>query len=235
MFVDLVILSEKALIMADEIKFYRVNEPYGCFSNFSPHPIFLDGTTWPTTEHYFQAQKFLDWQYRSQILSEKSPMIAARMGRNRSWPLRADWEQVKDDVMRQALRAKIMQHAEVRETLLATGDAIIIEHTKNDHYWADGGDGSGKNMLGQLLMEIRAELTRDGDFKQLADPLLPPWLKYPDIPRYSIGWRMGYGESYMFEWRSWYGGLSRLGKSSYQALYPEPEEWHDFYTPNEDD
>lgn len=147
--------------MAHEIKFYRVNEPYGCFSNFSPHPIFLDGISWPTSEHYFQAQKFADWQYRSKIQREPSPMIAARMGRNRSWSLRDDWEHVKDDVMRTAVRAKVLQHADVREMLLATGDAIIIEHTANDGYWADGGDGSGKNMLGKILMEIRADLINE--------------------------------------------------------------------------
>lgn len=215
--------------MGNVISFYRVNEPYGCFSNFSPHPVFLDGTTWRTTEHYFQAQKFLDWAYRAQILHATSPMIAARMGRNRSWPLRPDWEAVKDDVMRKALWAKTMQHAAVRETLLATGDALLVEHTSNDRYWADGGDGSGKNMLGILWMEVRAALTKHGPYDELADPMLPPWLVYPDIPRYSIGWRMGDGESYMAEWSSWYGGLTPKGQGTYQTRYPEPEAWQGVY------
>jgi ribA/ribD-fused uncharacterized protein len=85
-------------------------------------------------------------------------MIAARMGRDRNRPCRVDWEKVKDDVMREAVRAKFLQHADLRATLLATGDAQIVEHTKNDSYWGDGGDGSGKNMLGRILMEVRAEL-----------------------------------------------------------------------------
>src|SRR6266545_384348 len=215
--------------MANVIKFYRVTDPYGCFSNFSPHKVYLDGTTWPTTEHYFQAQKFLDYQYRWDILRAPSPMIAARMGRGRSKPLRSDWEQIKDDIMRQALRAKVMQHADVRELLLATGDALIIEHTHNDHYWADGGDGSGKNMLGKLWMEVRAELTKDGPYNELAHMLLPPWLSYPDISRYSIGWRMGDGEEYMCNWAVWFDGLTADGKEEYQKHYPEPEEWHGFY------
>jgi len=42
------------------ILFYRVNEPFGCFSNFSRHPVSIDGRTWPTTEHYFQAMKLPD-------------------------------------------------------------------------------------------------------------------------------------------------------------------------------
>ena len=42
--------------------------------------------------------------------------------------------------------------------LLATGETLLVEHTANDNYWADGGDGSGKNRLGQLLMRLRDEL-----------------------------------------------------------------------------
>jgi ribA/ribD-fused uncharacterized protein len=60
--------------------------------------------------------------------------------------------------MREAVRAKFTQHKELRAMLLSTGDAELIEHTANDNYWPDGGDGSGKNMLGKILMEIRAEL-----------------------------------------------------------------------------
>ena len=67
---------------------------------------------------------------------------------------------LRDQVMLDALCAKFSQHAELRETLLGTGDAELVEHTKNDSYWADGGDGSGKNMLGKLLEQVRAELNQ---------------------------------------------------------------------------
>ena len=87
-----------------------------------------------------------------------SPMDAALEGRNRQNPLRVDWEEVKDKVMLQALRMKFSQNPEIAKELLATGDAILIEHTQNDAYWADGGDGSGKNKLGLLLMQVREEL-----------------------------------------------------------------------------
>jgi N-glycosidase YbiA len=140
------------------IRFYRLKEPYGEFSNFSPHPIELKGRVWPTTEHYFQAQKFAGTDHEEAVRLAASPMIAARMGRSRARPLRADWETVKDDVMREALRAKFTQHAALRALLLATGSADLIEHTKTDRYWADGGDGTGKNRLGKLLMELRREL-----------------------------------------------------------------------------
>ena len=80
------------------------------------------------------------------------------MGRDRAKPLRADWESVKDDIMREAVRAKFTQHADLRSLLLSTGDSTLVEHTTKDSYWADAGDGSGKNRLGEILMEIRVEL-----------------------------------------------------------------------------
>ena len=140
------------------IRFYRVDAPYGCFSNFSRHPIVLDGLEWPTSEHYFQAQKFAGTPHAEAVRRAKTPRLAAELGRERHRPLRADWEQVKDDAMRTAVRAKFSQHAELREILLGTGDRELIEHTTNDSYWGDGGDGSGGNMLGRILMEVRAEL-----------------------------------------------------------------------------
>jgi N-glycosidase YbiA len=143
------------------INFYSVSGDYGCFSNFSPHPIRLKGRTWPTSEHYFQAQKFADAPDEEEVRRAKSPMIAARMGRSRKRPLRKDWEAVKDSIMHEAVRAKFTQRADLREVLLGTGDATIVEHTKNDRYWGDGGDGSGQNKLGQILMRVREELRHD--------------------------------------------------------------------------
>jgi ribA/ribD-fused uncharacterized protein len=65
--------------------------------------------------------------------------------------------------MREVVRAKFNQHDDIRQILLSTGDAKIVEHTENDSYWGDGGDGSGKNMLGRILMEIREEARRAAD------------------------------------------------------------------------
>ncbi len=146
--------------MADPIRFYSVSDEFGCFSNFSPHPIWLKKKTWPTSEHYFQAQKFAGTPDEEEVRKARSPMIAARMGRDRKRPLRKDWESVKDAIMRAAVVAKFAQHADIRAILLETGDAGIVEHTENDDYWGDGGDGSGKNRLGQILMSAREELRR---------------------------------------------------------------------------
>src|SRR4028119_765559 len=130
-------------------------EPYGAFSNFSPHGVEMDGQWWPTSEHYFQAQKFAGTPHADQIREVKTPKDAARMGRDRSRPLRSDWERVKDDIMRKAVLRKFETHADIREVLLSTGDAPIVENAPGDYYWGCGADGSGKNMLGQILMEVR--------------------------------------------------------------------------------
>lgn len=140
------------------IEFYSTKNAYGEFSNFAPFPFELDGCQWPTTEHYFQAQKFEDADYKEKIRTTKSPMIAARLGRSRKVPIRHDWEQIKDDVMLCAVRAKFAAHSQLRELLLSTGDQEIIEKTTRDYYWGCGTDGNGKNRLGEILMRVREEL-----------------------------------------------------------------------------
>lgn len=141
---------------AVSIEFYSVTAEYGCFSNFAAYPINLEGRVWPTTEHYFQAQKFQGTDHEEAVRLCKTPGDAARMGRSRKLPLRSDWENVKDQVMLDALRAKFSQHEDLKATLLGTGNSRLIEHTEGDRYWGDGGDGSGRNMLGHL--RIRDEL-----------------------------------------------------------------------------
>ena len=141
------------------IYFYGSKEqPYGCFSNFSAHGFELDGLWWPTSEHYFQAQKFAGTPHVEEVRRAQSPKQAAMRGRSRARPLRADWEQVKDDVMRRGVLRKFETHADLRATLLGTGDEEIVENAPHDYYWGCGSDGSGKNMLGQILMEVRATL-----------------------------------------------------------------------------
>ncbi|KAF9171783.1 hypothetical protein BGX21_006800 [Mortierella sp. AD011] len=147
--------------MKDTINFYRERDAYGEFSNFYYAPITLHGKEWPTTEHYFQAQKFAleNQDYVEMIRIADGPGKAAKMGRNRAWPLRADWEEVKDDIMRECVLQKFLQHENLAKVLLDTGDQYLNEHTTNDSYWADGGNGRGKNMLGIILMETRAKIS----------------------------------------------------------------------------
>lgn len=140
------------------IYFYSTTDEHGYMSNFARYSIHLDGKRWATTEHYFQAQKFVGTPHEEEVRAAKTAKEAASRGRERTRPLRRDWESVKDDVMRKAVRAKFDQHPDIAAQLVATGDAKLIEKTTGDHYWGCGTSGAGKNMLGVILMEIRAEL-----------------------------------------------------------------------------
>ena len=143
------------------IKFYRAREaPYGCFSNFAPYGFALDGAWWPTSEHYFQAQKSSGTPHVEEVRRAQSPALAARMGRSRSRQLRADWEQVKDEVIRRGVLHKFHANPDIRTILLATGNEEIIEDAPRDYYWGCGTKGTGQNKLGRILMEVRDTLWR---------------------------------------------------------------------------
>lgn len=59
--------------------FYKVNEEYGCFSNFSKHGFELDGKYWNTSGHYFQVMKFEGTELVEKIRLTSSPMEAAKI------------------------------------------------------------------------------------------------------------------------------------------------------------
>lgn len=142
------------------IYFYSTREqPYGCFSNFSRHGFEVDTIYYKTSEHYFQAMKFISSpQDMEDVRRAATPKMAATIGRDRQRPLRSDWETVKDDVMRKGVLRKFETHADIRELLLSTGDEELVENAPGDRYWGAGSDGTGKNMLGIILMETRAIL-----------------------------------------------------------------------------
>lgn len=143
----------------NEIKFYNRDEPYYEFTNFYLSPVCIDDTMWPSTEHYFQAQKFVGTPYVDVIRRLPTPRDAFQLSRepNISRWRRSDWDRVKDDIMLKALKCKFQPKSKLGMKLLATGDKTLIEHTYNDSYWGDGG-GGGLNKLGQLLMTVRDEL-----------------------------------------------------------------------------
>jgi ribA/ribD-fused uncharacterized protein len=143
------------------IYFYKVSQPYGCFSNFSPHGIDIEGTYWPTVEHYYQAQKFVgssDAPIIPLIHAADTPEQAAALGRCHTYCPRLDWELVKTQVMQMAVLKKFITHPEIREILLLTGDEMLIENSPTDYFWGCGAERTGKNHLGRILMSVRAEI-----------------------------------------------------------------------------
>ena len=140
------------------------HDPYYEFTNFYQAPLWIDGRVWATSENYFQAQKYIGAPLFAAIQQSKTPREAFDISRTPVLGLqwrRSDWEEVKDDVMYVALYAKFTQHQHLRWLLLDTGERKLVEHTSRDSFWGDGGDGSGHNKLGQLLMMLRDELRKE--------------------------------------------------------------------------
>jgi len=145
---------DRFTIPADNrILYYRRDaEMFGFLSHFHPAPIFVDGETWLTTEHYYQAQKSHDPAYRQTIREAATPGRAKRLSalpdparptakqswfrKNAALP-RPDWREVKLGVMRCADLAKFTQHPELAKWLLATGDAELIEDSASEPYLGD--------------------------------------------------------------------------------------------------
>ena len=146
-----------------EIRFYRSNEkPYGVFSNLHRTPIAFDGEVFPTAEHAYQAGKAAKPAVREWILSAPSPALVAMAAHGLyTWDIVPMWSKIKFERMRGVLRAKFSQHPALRDLLLSTGDARIVEvgttDTPVNRLWGEV-NGKGKNMLGVLLMEVRDEL-----------------------------------------------------------------------------
>ncbi len=146
--------------MSAPIRFFSRTAAYAELSNFAPFGFELDGLYWPTVEHYFQAQKFLGPDasaHRERIRTAASPKAAKTLGQSRKFPIRPDWDDVREDVMLDALRRKFAR-PELRALLLATARRPLIEASPYDRYWGEGRDGTGRNRLGALLMQLRAEL-----------------------------------------------------------------------------
>lgn len=126
---------------------------YYFLSNFSDSKITINGITFLNAEAAFQSFKDIE---RQSEFSNLNPSSAKRKGRNVR--LRHDWEQVKDNIMYQVVRAKFEQNDDLRLKLIATNNEYLEEgNTWNDTYWGVC-RGRGKNMLGKILMKVRSEL-----------------------------------------------------------------------------
>jgi len=127
-----------------------------------------NGKEWPSTEHYYQAAKTTDPEMQEKIRLAVNPGLTKKMGKNLS--VREDWDEFRVEVMRKALDMKFSQHADLRNQLIETGDAELVEGT----YWHDvfwgictcaKHNGEGENMLGKMLMELRDKLKTEKEQK----------------------------------------------------------------------
>lgn len=125
-------------------------------SNMSDSTFKIDGITYPTVEHFYQAMKTINADERAKILAASTPAQAKSLGGKVK--LRKNWKEIQADVMMKALRAKFEQNPELKKKLIDTGDAKLIEGNNwGDKFWGQV-NGEGQNWLGRYLMEIRKEL-----------------------------------------------------------------------------
>lgn len=159
-----------------EIRFYRASEqPYGAFSNLFRREIEFEGETFPTSEHAYQAGKARKPEVKAWLLAAPSPGLLAMAAHGLYyWDVSPNWSQTKFDRMRRVLRAKFTQHEDLQKLLLSTKEARLVESATVDNtvnrLWGEV-NGIGQNMLGVMLMELRAELSSGRDSRKLRTPL----------------------------------------------------------------
>ncbi|KAI5120713.1 hypothetical protein M0805_007674 [Coniferiporia weirii] len=143
-----------------QIYFYNREDPYYGFTNFSPHPVEYKGKVYPTSEHLFQSFKF---QEHRPLLAEHirlfsdRPSSALSEARRFQPEVRRDWKDVNVDMMDTALWHKFNQHPDLKQDLLGTGDAELIEDSDKDSFWGVGANRQGRNELGKALERLRAK------------------------------------------------------------------------------
>lgn len=148
-------LSQRA---ASKILFYSPYEENGYLSNWYLASLYLKEKIWPSSEHYYQAQKVAGTPNEETVRRMESPRLTFEFTRRPEITVRSDWEQVKVGVMFEAVYAKFSQNPELKEKLLASSDLEIVENSPVDYFWGIGANGSGENQLGKVLMEVRCQL-----------------------------------------------------------------------------
>ena len=144
----------------DDTKKYTLSriDPTHLLAAYSRHGFELDGAEWPSVEHYYQAMKFEDTDYRDQIRNAPHPADATKLGKSKKHGRRKDWDQLKETYMTRGTYIKCRSHPEVVKALLATGEMHIMETSQYDYYWGCGRDTRGHNTYGKVLMNVREQL-----------------------------------------------------------------------------
>ena len=144
-----------------EAIYFSRADVYQDLGTFSHHSFRLEDREWPSVEHYYQAMKFEDEEYRERIRQAEHPRRARKLGRSRWKRRRSDWKKIKVTVMTRGVYIKCRAHAEIAEALLATGEQALVENSNYDYFWGCGRDRRGENMYGKVLMKVRDRLREE--------------------------------------------------------------------------
>ena len=136
------------------------------FSNFSSFQVNWQGTDWMTSEHAYQAAKFMpvNPSLVDRIGLARSAHGAYSLARMHNDERPPGWNDIKVHTMLDICRHKLAQHAYIRIKLDATRDMRLVEDSPKDSFWGIGPDGQGQNQLGTIWMQLREEL-RNGDIE----------------------------------------------------------------------
>ncbi len=137
------------------------NDPNHLLASYAKSDFELDGLEWPSVEHYYQAMKFDDADYREQIRLAPHPADAAKLGKSRRHQRRKDWKKTSVTYMTRATYIKCRTHAEVAQLLLDSGDMEIKDLSQYDYFWGSGRDMRGENTFGKMLMGVRKKLREE--------------------------------------------------------------------------
>jgi ribA/ribD-fused uncharacterized protein len=144
---------------SNEIRFYRASGKYGFLSNLYKAPIMFQFINFSCSEAAYQFGKPKDYAVASWLVNAPKPhLCAAAAHALLAFDIKPEWNQIKVDRMKNVLIAKFEQNPDLMKKLFETGNATLIEDSKTDAFWGVGKKGNGKNMLGVLLMDVRAEL-----------------------------------------------------------------------------
>jgi ribA/ribD-fused uncharacterized protein len=131
-------------------------------SNYSAHMVEYGGVVYPTAEHAYQCQRYTNEVLRKEIRETRSPVKAWEVSQKYKKEQLIDFNERKVLVMKEILRAKLEQHADIQKILVDSGTYKIVKHITTgppaDGFWDDGDDGLGQNEIGKIWMELRTEL-----------------------------------------------------------------------------
>ena len=149
----------------DDSTYFSMYDLEYCCSRHAIKPFTLDGEKWQSIEHYYQAMKFDQADYREKIRLAADPKVAEKLGNKRFKRKRSDWQEVQTTVMTRAVYTQCRTYDDIANSLLATGEEKLVENSQFDYFWGCGRDRRGENHFGQVLINVRAKLLEEANAK----------------------------------------------------------------------